>query len=251
MKRALLASVLLASVAFAGGKKKNNEIDITVDIDSGPVTKNEPATKSEPVPEVTRAAPSEVTSGQSWSAIGGKTLPPGANTLTAEVGYPAISGAYLRGLVPGINLGARIGFAYGIEGMFREGGPGVKVQGLLKVRFVDSGQISLGLVFEPGFFVQGSYLQGSRSGLALPLGFRLGIAASSAIAIGVHVDFPMWVEFGQFGGFNLPILTGGGVEYFITSELTVYARARIGPTIRTLRPAEVTFDAAVGVSWRF
>ncbi|MBL8909252.1 MAG: hypothetical protein JNM17_00990 [Archangium sp.] len=244
---------LLLVLAAGGGKKgKANEIDVTIDDTS--VTKNEPAAPA-PVSaadaEVTKAAPSETTSGQSWSAIGGKTLPPGANTLTAEVGYPGISGAYLRGVAPGINIGARVGFVYGVEGLFREGGPGLKVQGLLKVRFVDAGQISLAVGFEPGFFVIGSYLQGSRSGLALPIGFRLGIAASSAIAIGVHVDFPMWIEFGQFGGFNLPILTGGGAEYFITSELTVFARARIGPTIRTLRPAEVTFDAALGVSWRF
>lgn len=243
-------AVLLLLAAGGGKKSKTTEIDVT--IDSPSVTKvDEPPPVSKADAEVTKAAPSETTSGQSWSAIGGKTLPPGANTLTAEVGFPGISGSYLRGLVPGINLGGRVGFVYGVEGLFREGGPGLKIQGLLKVRFVDAGQISLALAFEPGFFVMGSYLQGSRSGLALPIGFRLGIAASSAIAIGVHVDFPMWIEFGQFGGFNLPILTGGGVEYFITSELTVFARARIGPTIRTLRPAEVTFDAALGVSWRF
>lgn len=249
MKKSLIAvSLLASSLALAGGgsKSKTNEIDVT--IDTGPVTST-----SEPGPtetEVTKAAPSEVSSGQSWSAIGGKTLPPGANALTAEVGFPQISAAYLRGLVPGINLGGRVGFIYGVEGLFREGGPGLKVQGVMKVRFIDSGQFSLALSFEPGFFVLGSYLQGSRTGLSLPIGFRLGIAASSAIAIGVHVDFPMWIEFGQFGGFNLPILTGGGVEYFITSELAAFVRARIGPTIRTLRPAEVTFDAAIGVSYR-
>jgi hypothetical protein len=202
-------------------------------------------------PKVVEAAEPNVTSGQSWTALGGKTLPPGANVLSAEAGYPTISGSYLRGLAPGINLGGRVGFVYAMEGMFRDPAAGIKGQALLKVRLLDSGQVSLGVTFEPGFFVLGSYLQGSRSGLSLPIGFRLGIAASSAIAIGVHVDFPMWIEFGQFGGFNLPILTGGGAEYFITSELTVFARARIGPTIRTLRPAEVTFDAAAGVSWRF
>ena len=87
--------------------------------------------------------------------------------------------------------------------------------------------------------------------LVLPVGLRLGIAASSALTVAVHVDFPMWVEFGQFGGFNFPILSGGGAEYFITSQLAVFAKARIGPTLRTLRQAEVTFDASLGVAWRF
>lgn len=188
--------------------------------------------------------------GQPWSQLGGKTLAPGQNVLGAEAGYPSISGFFMRGIAPGLNLGARLGFDYGIEGMLREAAPGFKAQALLKFRLLDDQRISIGVVFEPGFFTYGTYLQGARVGLALPVGFRLGIAASSALSIGVQVDVPMWVEFGQFGGFNLPILTGGGVEYFLTSDLAVFARVRLGPTIRTLRPAEVTMDAYLGIAWR-
>jgi hypothetical protein len=236
MKNALVVALVLASsFAWAGD-------DVTVEVTS--TSKTSPTT-------VSAASDTSSTQGQAWSALGGKTLAPGANQLEADVGYPAISGSFLRGVAPGFNVGARLGFVYGVEGMVRESGPGFKAQALLKVRLLDSGQISIGVVFEPGFFTYSSYLQGARVGLALPVGFRLGIAASSALAIGIHVDVPMWVEFGQFGGFNLPILTGGGVEYFITSELAAFARVRVGPTIRTLRPAEVTFDAAIGIAWRF
>ena len=190
-------------------------------------------------------------SGQAWSVIGPKTLAPGENALEAYAGYPSISGSYLRGVASGINVGAKLGFVYGIEGMFREAGPGFKVQGLLKLRLLDSGRVSMGLTFEPGVLYHGTYLQGARVGLTFPIGFRLGIVASSAIAIAVLIDLPMWVEFGTFGGFNLPILTGGGVEYFITSQLAAFVRARIGPTIRTSRPAEVTFEGVVGIGYRF
>lgn len=193
----------------------------------------------------------DLNAGQPWSAIGPRTVAPGANVIEGSVGYPAISASYLRGFSPGLNLGVRFGFVYAVEGLFREPAPGFKGQVLLKWRFFDSGRISLGLTFEPGVFTHGSYLQGSRTGIALPVGFRLGIGASSALSISVLVDLPMWVEFGTFGGFNLPILTGGGAEYFITSQLAVFARARIGPTIRTQRPAEVTFDASLGVAYRF
>jgi hypothetical protein len=235
MKKVLVvALVLCSSFAWAGD-------DVTVEVTS----------TSKTSPTVSAASDPSVPRGQAWSALGGKTLAPGSNQLEADLGYPAISASFLRGVLPGFNVGARLGFVYGVEGMVRESGPGFKAQALLKVRLLDNGQVSLGVVFEPGFFTYSSYLQGARVGLALPVGFRLGIAASSALAIGVHVDVPMWVEFGQFGGFNLPILTGGGVEYFITSELAAFARVRVGPTIRTLRPAEVTFDAAVGVAWRF
>lgn len=190
-------------------------------------------------------------SGQAWSAIGARTLAPGDNMLEASVGYPAISGAYVRGVSSGLNIGGRLGFVYGVEGMFREAAPGFRLQGIVKLRLLDSGKISLGLNVEPGFLYYGSFLQGARVGLTLPVGLRLGIAASSAIAVAVLLELPMWVEFGTFGGFNLPILTGGGVEYFITSQLAAFVRARIGPTIRTLRPTEVTFDGSVGVGYRF
>ncbi len=193
----------------------------------------------------------DLNAGQAWSAIGPKTVAQGSNVIEGSLGYSAISASYLRGFVPGLNLGVRLGFVYGVEGMFREPSPGFKGQLLLKWRFLESGRVSLGLTFEPGVFTYGSYLQGSRTGLSLPIGLRLGIAASSALSVAVLVDLPMWVEFGTFGGFNFPILTGGGAEYFITSQFAVFARARIGPTLRTLRPAEVTFDASVGVAYRF
>ena len=191
------------------------------------------------------------TTGQTWSVVGPRTVAPGSNVLEAWAGYPSISAGWLRGVSSGINVGARVGFVYGVEGMFRDSAPGLRVQGAFKLRLLDSGKVSLGLTFDPGVLYYASYLQGARWGLTFPVGFRLGIAASSALSVAVLVDVPMWVEFGTFGGFNLPILTGGGVEYFITSQLAVFVRARIGPTLRTGRPAEVTFDAALGLGYRF
>lgn len=190
-------------------------------------------------------------SGQSWSVIGARTVAPGANLFTAEAGYPGISVAYQRGIISGLNLGGRVGFMYGLDGLVREAVPGLKVQALLKFRFYDAGRISLGVTFEPGFFIGDSYLQGTRGGLNLPIGFRLGIAASSALAIGIQIEVPMWVEFGRFGGFNAPILSGGGAEYFLTSNLTLFAKVRVGPIIRTGRATEAGFDASVGVGYRF
>ena len=189
--------------------------------------------------------------GQTWSVVGPKTVAPGANVLEAWAGYPSISAGYLRGISSGLNVGARVGFVYGVEGMLRDSAPGLRVQGVFKLRLLDSGRVSMGLTFDPGVLYYASYLQGARWGITFPVGFRLGIAASSALSVAVLVDLPMWVEFGTFGGFNLPILTGGGVEYFITSQLAVFVRARIGPTIRTGRQAEVTLDAALGIGYRF
>jgi hypothetical protein len=194
---------------------------------------------------------SSVSTSQSWSVVGPRTLAPGANALEAVAGFPGISGAYLRGVAPGINLGVRVGFAYGLEGLVREIEPGFKLQAVLKVRLLDEGKVSLGLTFEPGPFVYGSRFGEARVGFSIPVGFRLGIAASSALTVAVLLDLPMWVEFGRFGGFNLPILTGAGVEYFITSQFLVFFRAKVGPTLRTNRLAELSFEGSMGVGYRF
>lgn len=226
--RALFGALLLAA-----GVASAEDVKVTVD-------------------SVSTSASTPSSSGQPWSVIGARTLAPGANALEAFAGYPSVSVGYLRGVASGINAGARVGFVYGVEGMFREAAPGFKVQGLLRLRLLDSGLVSLGVVFEPGFFYYASFLQGGRAGLTLPVGLRLGIAASSALAVAITVDVPMWVEFGAFGGFNAPILTGGGVEYFITSEFLAFARARIGPTLRTTgRQTEVTFEGSIGIGYRF
>lgn len=189
--------------------------------------------------------------GQRWSVIGARTVAPKEHLLFAEAGFPGINVSFLHGVLPGLSIGHRMGFMYSVEGLTRDVAPGGKLQALLKFRFFDAGRVSLGLTFEPGFFIASSRLQGLRGALCLPVGLRLGVAASSALAVGLQVELPMWIEFGPFGGFNLPILTGGGVEYFITSKLAVFAKVRVGPTIRTDRPAEVAFDASLGAGYLF
>lgn len=232
-------SALLLAAALVAGAAQGDDVKVTVDSVST-------SAASPAAPAVTSEA------GQPWSLIGARTLAPGANALEAFIGYPSISAGYLRGVASGVNAGARVGFVYGVEGMFREAAPGFKLQGLLKLRLLDAGLVSLGLTFEPGFLFYSSFLQGGRAGLTLPVGLRLGIAASSALAVAITVDVPMWVEFGTFGGFNVPILTGGGVEYFISSDFLAFARLRIGPTLRTGgRPTEVTFEGSLGIGYRF
>lgn len=188
--------------------------------------------------------------GQPWGVVTARTLAPGANLLVGEVGFPAVSVSYLHGLRSGLNLGGRVGFAWGVEGLLGSVVPGARAQFLLKLRFVDDERVSFGMTFEPGFLAYSSYVQGPRYGLVLPLGFKLGIAASSALAVGINVDFPLWIEFGNFGGVNVPILTGAGVEYFLTSQLALFAKVQVGPTIRSYRPAELTLVASLGVAWR-
>jgi hypothetical protein len=190
--------------------------------------------------------------GQTWSAIGPRTVEPGANSVEVAAGWPGLSVGYSRGIAPGLNLGARVAFVYGVEGMIHYVEPGFKGQLLLKWRFLDRERVSLGLTFEPGPFFHAPAFGGTVAGFSLPLGLRLGIVASSALTVSVLVDLPMWVSFGPGSEFNVPVLSGVGVEYFVTSTLALFFRTQLGPTIHAASGyAELTFQASLGVAFKF
>lgn len=199
------------------------------------------------------AEPATVSSSQSWSAVGPKTIGPGGNVLEGSVGWPGLSVSYLRGIAPKFNLGGRFGFVYGVEGLVRTNvAPGIKLQLLTKFTLLDQGKISLGVTFDPGpvFHFYGNL--GTLVAFTLPVGFRLGIAASSALQLAILFDLPFWISFGTGSSFNMPILTGVGVEYFLQSDLLLFLRVRMGPTIFFRGGvAEFTLDSVVGVGWRF
>ncbi len=184
--------------------------------------------------------------GQTWSVVGPRTLEPSANAFEFSAGWPAISVGFVHGVVPGLNLGARVGFAYGVEGLVRQVAPGFKLQATLKARFVDSERISFGLTFEPGPLFHAPYGVATLIGFSLPVGLRLGIAASSAFCVALLFEVPLWIQFGTAGGVNVPILSGVGLEYFVTSKVGLFVRTRVGPTIEPYR-AELTFDGTIGV----
>lgn len=192
-----------------------------------------------------------VTEGQRWSVVGPRTVGTGANAIEAGAGFPGLSVSYLRGITPTFDLGARVAFTYGLEGLITRVLPGAKLQGLVKWRLVDVNALSVGLTFEPGPLFAVDRFGNGVVGFALPLGVRLGVAVSSAITLGFSFDVPLWIQFGPFAGLNVPFLPGLGLEYFIKSELVAFFRARMGPTIRPFGLLELTLDAALGVGYRF
>jgi hypothetical protein len=184
--------------------------------------------------------------GQTWSVVGPRTIEPSANAFEFSAGWPAISVGFVHGVLPGFNLGARVSFAYGVEGLIRQVAPGFKLQATLKARFVDSERISFGLTFEPGPLFHAPYGGSTLIGFSLPIGLRLGIAASSAFCVALLFEVPLWIQFGPAGGVNVPLLSGLGLEYFVTSKLGIFVRTRIGPTVEPYR-TELTFDGTIGV----
>lgn len=197
-------------------------------------------------------APVPVSTGQAWSVVGPKTVAQNANALEGSVGWPGVSVGYLRGVAPKLNVGGRFGFVYGVEGLVRsQVTPGLKLQALIKVTLLEQGKISLGVTFEPGPVFH-FYSFSTLVAFTLPVGLRLGIAASSALQLAILFDLPFWISFGNASSFNMPILTGVGLEYFVQSDLALFLRLRMGPTIYFRGGvAEFTLESVVGVGWKF
>src|SRR4051812_25891539 len=84
-------------------------------------------------------------SGQAWSVLGARTTGEGQSAVEAGVGFPMLSGAYLRGVTPTLDVGVRVGFAYGLEGMVSAVVPGLKVNALAKLRLLETGKLALAL----------------------------------------------------------------------------------------------------------
>lgn len=197
------------------------------------------------------------TTGQQWSVITARTLGPKANSLQGTIGFPGVSGTFLHGMSPELDLGGRLSVNYGWEGQVTVVQPGLKVQGLAKYKFLDNGRVNLGASFAPGlmFYFPG---RGTEVGFAIPLGVTLGIVASSALNVAVAFEIPTWILFGSRASVVFPLLLGAGAEYFLTSALAVFFDLRMGPSIWTSPAASpngagavFTFDGKLGIGWRF
>ncbi len=209
--------------------------------------------------------------GGSWSVVGALTAPVNANIVEGGLGWPGLHVSYLRGFSSQLEMGARFTFNYGVEGLISGVVPGLKFQFLLRFKFFDNGKVSIALRFEPGPLVYfypssgvitctsdqfGNVICGRNSsgvaGLAMPVGMRLGIAASSAVNVGVSFDFPMWFSFARVATFNVPILMGVGAEYFLQSNLLLAFNIKMGPTLSSAGATAVfTFESKLGVGYRF
>jgi hypothetical protein len=94
------------------------------------------------------------------------------------------------------------------------------------------------------------------AGFALPVRLQLGLAASSALNVGIHFELPMWVAFANSANssavFVFPILAGVGVEYFVKHNLLVLFELRMGPTVFSDGERPVfTLISNVGIGYRF
>jgi hypothetical protein len=244
-RRAMTTWILIGLVLAAG---RANDAAITVDS----VTVDGQTTSS------ARSAPKNA---QSWSVVTGRSSGTGANVLNAGFGFPGGHVSILHGVSRDLDLGGTFSLNYGVEGLVscprpicRSNSllPELKVQGVARYQFFEKDKLNLGVAFAPGplFYFETYY--GTQVGFALPLTLTLGILVSSALNVGVSLDLPMWLKFGNAASFVMPILMGAGFEYFITSAFLGWFDLRMGPSIWSNGlSATFTFNGKLGVGWRF
>jgi hypothetical protein len=169
---------------------------------------------------------------QGPSVLTGRTVGTGNNVVHVQAGWPGISATLLHGYTPTVDLGGIFSFNYGYEGDVNIVHPGLKLQGLVKFTVLDTPKYNLGIWFAPGYLVYffGGAV-GTLSGVTFPIGAMFGLPVTPGVNVAINVDLPMFVSFGDFGSFTIPILFGGGVEYFIEKNMALTFNLRMGPII--------------------
>jgi hypothetical protein len=188
-----------------------------------------------------RAAEAAARGGQGWTVLTGETVGTNVTAVHVQAGWPGISASLLHGYTPTVDLGGIFSFNYGYEGDTNVVHPGLKLQGYGKATLLDDPKYNLAVWFAPGvltyFFGSTCYYPGFCTGvgtifgLAFPTGLIFGLPVTNVVNIAFNFDLPLFVTFGDFGSFTVPILFGGGVEYFLEKNMALTFNLRAGPMI--------------------
>ncbi len=195
--------------------------------------------------------------GQGWSVLSGQTVGQGGTALVGQVGWPGLSLGLLHGATSKFDIGGKLSFNYGREGIVTSVVPGLKLQAWVRLMLLQGPRVNVGLHFAPGPFFY-FYETGTDVGLSLPVGLTVGIPVGSAVMLNAGMDIPFYVIFGTGGGPVFPILLGGGLEYFVDRSLAVTFNVRMGPSIfpyyyddfRRRGRARFTMEALFGIAYR-
>nr|WP_242588365.1 hypothetical protein [Corallococcus macrosporus] len=189
--------------------------------------------------------------GQGWSLLAADTVGSGRNMFSAQIGFPGLSLGLLHGGSDNVDIGGKFSFNWGREGLVDASDAGIKLQGWLRVMIAQTDKVSLGITFQPGpfvYFPRGNTL----FGMALPVAFVVGIPVGSALMVNAGIDVPFNVYIGEGIGPVIPILFGGGLEYFVNNNLNVNFNLRLGPSIvPRFDDSYFTMEALAGVAYRF
>ncbi len=193
-----------------------------------------------------------------WSVMSGETTGYNNTVFWGQGGFPGFSATLLHGITDKVDLGGRLSFTYGYGETPSSIQPGLKAQGVARFQLADTGKVRFALHFEPGMvmyfisrpaFFGGTYTQ---VGIALPGGVEIGIPINREVVFNVGMDIPLFIVFGDLSGAVVPILFGGGVEYFFDPKLALTFALKGGPQIYTRGGgADFGLNALLGIAMKF
>ena len=201
-----------------------------------------------------RAAEASTHSGGGWTVQTGETLGAGLTAVHVQAGWPGISATLLYGYSPTVDLGGIFTFNYGAEGDTNLVHPGLKLQGLAKANLLNDPKYNLGVWFAPGglvYFFGGP--NGTIGGIALATGLVFGLPVAPNVNVSFNFDVPLFIYFvSGYSGAGIPILFGGGVEYFLEKNMALTFNLRAGPIIYTASGAGTDFglNALFGLAFK-
>jgi len=188
-----------------------------------------------------------------WTVDSGETVGSGVNVVRGQVGFPGLWGDFIHGLDGTTDIGGRLSLNYGVEGITESTHFEMAAQFLARKQFVDTGKIKFAATFNPGLLFYTAFST-TVFGITFPVEGQIGIPIDPKLTVNGSFGFPMWVTFGDFHAFYLPIMFGGGVEYLLEPNIALTFKLRMGPTIAFANgtsDSTFTLNALFGVAYRF
>lgn len=188
-----------------------------------------------------------------WTVDSGETVGAGNNVVRGQVGFPGLWGDFIHGVDPTTEIGGRLQINYGVEGLTDSTNFEMAFNFLARKQLVDTGKFKFALTFNPGVLFYTAFSR-TTFGITFPVEGQFGIPIDNKLTINASFGLPMWVTFGDFGAFYLPILFGGGVEYLLEPNIALTFKLRVGPTIAFAHgnsESTFTLNALLGVAYKF
>lgn len=192
------------------------------------------------------------------SLLAGRTVGAGADAMLVQFGWPGLSFTYLHGSSANLDFGGSFTFNYGFEGTTHTS-PGLKFAGIVRLNLLDTGKINLGLRFDPGitmYFGNHYYWRDNTVafGISTPIQLAIGVEAGDAMMINFGIDMPMCIFFTPDVVFEMPILTGIGLEYHVDPRLSITLNTGFGPDVfigNGGSDTQFAFKTLAGIGYRF
>jgi hypothetical protein len=188
-----------------------------------------------------------------WTVDSAETVGTGNNVVRGQVGFPGLWADIVHGIDPTTEIGGRLQINYGVEGLTSSTNFEMALNFLARKQFVDTGKFRFALTFNPGLLFYTAFST-TTFGITFPIEGQFGIPLDPKFSLNFSFGLPMWVTFGTFSAFYLPIMFGAGVEYLLEQNLALTFKLRVGPTIAFANggsASSFTLNALFGVAYKF